>query len=191
MGTTPRRSQALAALLPFSPRLARSPESAAAVERPALLEEFNSWMRSHRGVRERTLDRYGLVIECLLRTLGDEVESYDAKKLRDFVLNLAKRYSTTSTKNVTTAVRMFLQFLIATKRCRVGLEACIPTVLAYHRLPNYLSVDAIERIVAACPKTTQVGARDRAIILLLARLGLAQARWQGSSSATLTGSRER
>ena len=67
---------------------------------------------------------------------------------------------------------MFLRFLIATKRCRVGLEACIPTVPATLRLPNYLSVDAIERIIAACADTTQIGARDRAIVLLLARLGL-------------------
>ena len=129
-------------------------------------------MRSHRGVTESTVDGYSPIIECLLRALGEEVECYDSKKLRDFVLNLAKRYSATSTKNVTAAVRMFLRFLIATKRCRVGLEACIPAIPASRRLPSYLSVDAIERIIAACPKTTQVGARDRAIVLLLARLGL-------------------
>jgi len=145
---------------------------AAGVERPALLKEFNNWMRSHRGVTESTVERYRPVIECLLKALGDEPECYDSKKLRDFVLNLAKRRSATSTKNVTTAVRMFLRFLIATKRCRFGLEACIPAIPASRRLPSYLSVDAIERIIAACPKTTQIGARDRAIVLLLARLGL-------------------
>ena len=69
------------------------PESAAAIEGPALLEEFNNWMRSHRGITEETLDRYSPIIECLLRALGEEVECYDAKKLRDFVLNLAKRYA--------------------------------------------------------------------------------------------------
>ena len=148
------------------------PESAAVIEGPTLLEEFNNWMRSHRGVTERTLDRYRPVIECLLRALGDDAECYDAKNLRDFVLNLAKRYTTASTKKITTAVRMFLRFLIATKRCRVGLEACIPTVPATRRLPNYLSVEAVERIIAACDDTTQRGARDRAIVLLLARLGL-------------------
>ena len=147
-------------------------ENTAAVERPALLEEFNNWMRSHRGITERTVDRYSPVILTLLRALGEEVECYDSKNLRDFVLSLAKRYSNTSTRHVTSPVRMFLRFLIATKRCRVGLEACIPTVPEHRRLPNYLSVDAIERIIAACPKTTQVGARDRAIVLLLARLGL-------------------
>ena len=145
---------------------------AAPAERPTLLNEFNDWMRSHRGIAESTVDRYRPVIKCLLKTLGEEAECYDAKKLRDFVLNLTKQYSPTSTKHVTTPVRMFLRFLIATKRCRGGLEACIPTVPATLRLPNYLSVDAIERIIAACDDTTQIGARDRAIVLLLARLGL-------------------
>jgi len=147
-------------------------ESAGAAERPALLEEFNSWMRSHRGTAQRTLDNYSYVVERLLSALGEEVEGYDAKKLRDFVLNLVKRHSPNSPKQVTAAVRMFLRFLAATKRCRVGLEACIPTVPAYRRLPSYLPVDTIERIIAACADTTQLGARDRAIVLLLARLGL-------------------
>ena len=120
------------------------PESAVVIEGPTLLKEFNNWMRSHRGITEVTLDSYSLFIECLLRALGEDAECYDAEKLRDFVLNLVKQYSPTSTKHVTTAVRMFLRFLIATKRCRIGLEACIPTVPATRRLPNYLSVEAVE-----------------------------------------------
>ena len=147
-------------------------ENAAVIEGPTLLKEFNNWMRSHGGITEPTLDRYRPVIERLLRALGEDAECYDAKKLRDFVLNLVKRYGPTSPKSVTTPVRMFLRFLAATKRCRVGLEACIPTVLATRRLPNYLSVEAVERIIAACDDTTEIGARDRAIVLLLARLGL-------------------
>ena len=171
MGTTPWHSEArhFAAFLSEAGMI---PESAAVIEGPALLKEFNNWMRSHRGIAERTVDRYSPVIECLLRALGEEAEYYDAKKLRDFVLNLAKRYGTTSTNHVTTPVRMFLRFLAATKRCQVGLEACIPTVPAYHRLPNYLPVDVVERIIAACTDTTEIDARDRAIVLLLARLGL-------------------
>jgi len=39
-------------------------------------------------------------------------------------------------------------------------------------LPRYISAEAIEQLVAACDPTTAAGARDRAVILLLARLGL-------------------
>jgi integrase/recombinase XerD len=39
-------------------------------------------------------------------------------------------------------------------------------------LPRYLAADDIERLVAACDRATAAGARDRAVILLCARLGL-------------------
>ena len=39
-------------------------------------------------------------------------------------------------------------------------------------LPRYLKTDEVERLVRSCDLSTQVGRRDRAILLLLARLGL-------------------
>jgi integrase/recombinase XerD len=75
---------------------------------------------------------------------------------------------------VVTAVRMFLRFLIAVGRCAPGLEHAIPTIARWRRasLPTYLSGEAVERVIASCHLTTPIGIRDRAILLLLARLGL-------------------
>lgn len=39
-------------------------------------------------------------------------------------------------------------------------------------MPRYLQPDEIERIIVSCDPAAQVGKRDRAILLLLARLGL-------------------
>jgi integrase/recombinase XerD len=67
-----------------------------------------------------------------------------------------------------------LRFLIAEGRCAAGLDAAIP-VLAHWRLsslPRYLQSDEVERVIAACDPALPVGKRDRAILLLLARLGL-------------------
>jgi site-specific recombinase XerD len=69
---------------------------------------------------------------------------------------------------------MFLRFLIADGKCATGLDGAIP-VLAHWRLsslPRYLQADEVERVIASCDRATQVGRRDRAILLLLARLGL-------------------
>jgi len=69
---------------------------------------------------------------------------------------------------------MFLRFLISGGRCRAGLLGAIP-VLAHWRLsslPRYLQPDAIERIIDSCDMSSRVGKRDRAILLLLGRLGL-------------------
>ncbi|MBC7924450.1 MAG: tyrosine-type recombinase/integrase [Bryobacteraceae bacterium] len=73
-----------------------------------------------------------------------------------------------------TAVRAFLRFLIADGRCAAGLDAAIPA-LAHWRLstlPRYLQPEDVERVIASCDPTTPVGTRDRAILLLLARMGL-------------------
>lgn len=65
-------------------------------------------------------------------------------------------------------------FLIAEGKCSVGLDAAIPTWAHWRcsSLPRYLQSDDVERVIASCVPSTDVGMRDRAIVLLLARLGL-------------------
>ena len=68
----------------------------------------------------------------------------------------------------------FAFFLVADGKCSGGLEASIP-VLAHWRLsslPRYLQADEVERVIASCDSKVPAGKRDRAILLLLARLGL-------------------
>jgi|SRR5580700_7935943 integrase/recombinase XerD len=69
---------------------------------------------------------------------------------------------------------MFLRFLIAGGQCAVGLDAAIPTVAHWRlaSLPRYLPPRDVERLIASCDRASAVGRRDRAILLLLARLGL-------------------
>ncbi|HXX65047.1 MAG TPA: tyrosine-type recombinase/integrase [Bacteroidota bacterium] len=69
---------------------------------------------------------------------------------------------------------MFLRFLISEGKCAASLEAAIP-VLAHWRLsslPRYLPQEDVERVIDSCDRSTPVGRRDYAILLLLARLGL-------------------
>jgi integrase/recombinase XerD len=64
--------------------------------------------------------------------------------------------------------------LTAEGQCDSGLADAIP-VLAHWRLaslPRYLPEDDVERLIDSCHPTSPVGKRDRAILLLLARLGL-------------------
>jgi site-specific recombinase XerD len=69
---------------------------------------------------------------------------------------------------------MFIRFLIAEGKCDAGLIEAIPT-LAYWRLsslPRYLQEEEVEKIISSCDTRTKIGKRNRAILLLLARLGL-------------------
>ena len=73
-----------------------------------------------------------------------------------------------------TALRAFLRFLAAEGRCQPYLDRALPTVPEWRlsALPRYLEAADVERLIAACDLNTSRGIRDRAILLLLARLGL-------------------
>ncbi len=149
-------------------------ETGGADPEPPLLASFCAWMRKHRGTSERTLYNYGIPIRALIRRFGENPSQLDAHGLRDFVLECSRSTGWSGAKRCTTALRMFLRFLIAEGRCRAGLLGAIPT-LAHWRLsalPRYLPPEDVERIIRACDVSSPMGKRDRAILLLLARLGL-------------------
>jgi integrase/recombinase XerD len=135
---------------------------------------FRDWMRQHRGVREITLDGYGRIVDRLLREIGTRPSSYTATQLRAFVLSQSQGRSNSNADTVVTAVRTFVRFLIARGECADNLQHAIPRVAGWRQasLPRYVESTDIERIIGVCDPSTPLGSRDRAILLLLARLGL-------------------
>lgn len=139
-----------------------------------VVESFGHWLRQHRGAAESTVYRYCQGADGLLDALGKETSQYDARSLRQFVLDRASHRGTGSAMSLATALRVFLRFLASQGLCPAGLDQAIPTVARWKlaSLPRYLPWNDVDRIVQACDPTTPMGLRDRAVILLLARLGL-------------------
>lgn len=150
------------------------PSTQETIEDPRVLVLFRGWMRRHRGTCDATLYNYCLHLRALLRTVGDDASEFEARSLRQFVQKTSQRCGWASGKQCTTAMRAFLRYLIAEGRCAAGLDACIPA-LAHWRLsslPRYLQPEEVERVIASCSTTSSAGIRDRAILLLLAHVGL-------------------
>ena len=90
------------------------------------------------------------------------------------------RYSVpgASTRSASTnegsALRSYLRFLAAQGLCRPGLVAAVPTIprRTASQLPRYVEQEDIEALIAICDTATSIGLRDRAVLLLLARLAL-------------------
>jgi site-specific recombinase XerD len=131
-------------------------------------------MKAQRNTYEATLYNYGLVIRELLRTLGEDPSDFDARGLREFVLEQSRHCGWAKAQTVVTAVRAFIRFLIAEGKCPAGLDEAILAPAHWHlsTLPRYLQPEEVEKVVCACDPDTPVGIRDRAIVLLLERLGL-------------------
>jgi site-specific recombinase XerD len=135
---------------------------------------FQMWLREHRGLSERTIDRNGLMIMRLLPALGDDPASYDARLVRRVILAEVRRSSVPYVKTMTTALRGYLNYLVAHGQCRPWLDRAIPTVPQWRlsAMPRYLPTEEVERLIASCDPDKPQGVRDRAILLLLARLAL-------------------
>lgn len=136
--------------------------------------EFQDWLRHHRGISERTVGRHGRMVMRLLGGLGDDPGTYDAELVRRVILAEAQRSSRPYIKTMTTALRGYLRFLAAHGTCRPWLDRAVPTVPQWRlsALPRYLPPADVERLIASCDLTKPHGIRDKAILLLLARLGL-------------------
>lgn len=133
-------------------------------------------MRQHRGTSVRTLQDYRCCLQSFLDGLGEDFASdqLDASRLRQFILERGRSIGLSRAKSTTSALRMFIRFLIAQGKCPAGLDHAIPS-LAYWRLstlPRYIQPEEVERVILSPNRDTPVGKRDHAILLLLARLGL-------------------
>ena len=139
-----------------------------------LESRFRLWLLHHRGVKSITADGYGCVIGRLLVCVGTVPGTYTAAQLRVFVLSQSQGFSRSKAETTVSPVRMFVRFLIASGECQDNLQHAIPRVAGWRQasLPRYLEHASIEQIIGNCEPSTVLGARDRAILLLLARLGL-------------------
>lgn len=140
-----------------------------------LVAEFDLWMRQHRGSAERTLSDYRPLAAAFVESRrGQRWDHLDAKAVRFYVIEECKKLTPSRRLVFVRALRMFMRFLVATGRCRSHLDRSVPSVPHWRlaTLPRYLDEDVIERLIASRSTKTSTGVRDRAVLLLLARLAL-------------------
>jgi site-specific recombinase XerD len=136
--------------------------------------DYQRWLSVHRGLSERSVSRQGRMVKRLLVALGTDPQTYSATTIRAAVLAEAQRCSPSHIGTMTSALRGYLRFLAASGLCRPGLDQAVPPVLQWRlsALPRYLPTADVERLIATCDLSSSLDLRDRAALLLLARLGL-------------------
>jgi len=140
---------------------------------PDAVARFEHWMLHHRGVTQSTLEAYRPILVELRDQVGDAAD-FTASTLRQFVSARAARHGRSRAKTVVSAVRMYVRYAVAHGLCAPHLADAIPTIAEWRlsSLPRYISPAEVERIIEETHATSPSGLRDRAILLLLARLGL-------------------
>jgi len=139
-----------------------------------LILDFEAWMTCHRNVSPITLQNYRLPLQRLVDALGDDPCRYDTARIRQFILAESQRTGRGYAKLVVTAVRMLLRHLAVLGQCAPGLVDAVPTIASWRlaTLPTSLEQGEVDCVIGVCDPATVAGCRDRAMLLLMARLGL-------------------
>jgi site-specific recombinase XerD len=143
-------------------------------ELPAPLIAFRDWLLAHRGLAIPTVERHTRLIKRMLPMLATNPADYDASSVRSVILKQIHGCRPANSKTIVGALRTYLRFLATNGSCQAGLDHAVPTVAEWRlsSLPRYLDSNQVKRLLESCRKGGPQGLRDRAIVLLLLRLGL-------------------
>ena len=144
-----------------------------------LLDRFGAYLASERGLAPRTvalnvrLARPFLQQRALERDGRLDLGQLTAAEVRAFVLDQARKQPR-SAKRIVTALRSLLRFLHVDGVMAVPLAGAVPSPAGHSLagLPRALEPGQVEAMLASCDPATATGRRDRAVLLLLSRMGL-------------------
>lgn len=138
-----------------------------------LLRSFTEYLEHERGVAPATIRTYRFVIRRFLKEVF-EAKPVRPKALTPSVITHFMLRHGRGARHMIPGLRSFLRFLFQRGLIKKDLTVCVFTVPRWRlaSLPKYLAPDKVKGLLRACDRTTPIGRRDYAILLLLARLGL-------------------
>ncbi|WP_354130022.1 tyrosine-type recombinase/integrase [Bradyrhizobium sp. RT3b] len=141
---------------------------------PQLVADFKTWLRKHRGASDATVRLYARDAAGLIMELRSDPAGWRPNDVRSYVLERASNSGSGTIEKMTTSLRAFLRYLAVAGRCQAGLDGAVPAYAHWQLadMPRYLSTEQVDRLIAACDGDAGARRRDRAIVLLLVRLGL-------------------
>jgi len=153
-----------------------SPGSASGAER--WLEAFDQHLEQVAGVsagrRKNCLHIVRGLLQAAFENSDPEFSQLRAEHVTAFVQTRAGKRAPTCRKDPGSAVLTFLRFLSTAGVIPPDLQYAVPRVRQWTHaaLPRFLMTEDLNRVLALPTDSTAKGLRDRAMLLLLARLGL-------------------
>lgn len=146
------------------------------IARTTLLADFETYLVKQRGLSPRSIPHsVGFARRFLDHRFGKALPDLgclcpaDVIGFMEHVLASARR-----DKTVATHVRIFLQYLFGRGATATNLALSIPKTAKRWaaRLPRHLSPEGVDAVLASVRDNHRHGARDYAMLLVMARLGL-------------------
>ena len=142
------------------------------------VQAYEQYPREERVLAEATIVNYVPFIDQFLQDRFDtgpvKLSSLRARDVVQFVQRQARRLHLKRAKLLTTALRSFLQYARYRGEIRFDLATAVPSVANWSMpsIPRGIAPDQVRHLLSQIDRSTAMGRRDYAILLLLARLGL-------------------
>jgi site-specific recombinase XerD len=154
------------------------PQQLTGLER--FVAEYRDWLVGERGLAETTIIRYERLARRFMagRVTDDGeldvVAGLTGADVSAFLLEECARVSVGSAKGRTAELRSLLRFLFLRRFTDIALADSVPSVAGWRNteIPATMAPADVQRLLGCCDRCTLGGARNYAIMLLLARLGL-------------------
>ena len=138
------------------------------------LTDYSHWLATARGLPSAGIKRNLREVKRWYDSICGEGVTCSGEALRSILLDQDPSRSKGAIDRTVSTLRSFVRFLIARGDCPPDRLAALSVgpKRAATQVPRYIDRASIEQIVAACDTSTPTGLRNRALLLLLARLGL-------------------
>lgn len=142
-----------------------------------LVAEYTTYLATERGLVQATIKQRRSLAELFLEELGSDsagLHQLSGQQVVDFVQVHVGDHGVGTAKLLVSNLRCFLRFLYLTGKTQQLLADVVPGVADSRRrqLPKHVAPELVEQLIDSCSSVSVVGLRDRAVLLLLARLGL-------------------
>jgi len=143
-----------------------------------LVEQYQRYLVDERGLSAAVMRKYSEFAHAFLSATegpdGLELADLSAATVTDYVVSEYAARPSRSAKSTVTALRSLLRYLFLAGLIEHQLALAVPTAAHWQAgsLPRALGSEAVAALTASCDDSTEIGCRDRAILVLLCRLGL-------------------
>lgn len=144
----------------------------------AAVADWCSWMREQRGLIEKTTAarcRYAAgLLDMLIATDGlVQWQRLDAALINAYVAERGRPYGVVARAHIVGSVRCLLRWALSTGHLDRDLNAGILKPAGTRRsLPRGVTAEQVAALLGVCDAATALGARDQALVVILARCGL-------------------
>lgn len=141
------------------------------------IKSYQSYLKIERGLSKNTIENYSFDIErlCLFLDQNDISVSpiqIGEETVQQFIYNVSKEVNPRSQARIISGLKSFFSYLIFEDYRSDNPLELIETPKTGRKLPDTLSVEEIDNLIAANDLTTNEGERNRAMVETLYGCGL-------------------